>query len=44
MTHNKEDTDVTASGPSFVQLHQRVPLALLSTIDEDDITDPEWRV
>ncbi|GFW35030.1 kansl1l [Trichonephila clavipes] len=41
--HNRDDTDVTASGPSCPASPASTTTST-STVEEDDVTDPEWRV
>ncbi|GBM95088.1 KAT8 regulatory NSL complex subunit 1-like protein [Araneus ventricosus] len=41
--HNRDDTDVTASGPSC-PASPASTTSSTSTVEEEDITDPEWRV
>lgn len=41
--HNRDDTDVTASGPSC-PASPASTTSSTSTVEEEDVTDPEWRV
>ncbi|XP_055943603.1 uncharacterized protein LOC129974860 isoform X1 [Argiope bruennichi] len=42
--HNKDDTDVTASGPSCPASPASSTSSTSTVEEEEDITDPEWRV
>lgn len=42
--HNRDDTDVTASGPSCPASPASTTSSTSTVEEEEDITDPEWRV
>ncbi|CAL1299575.1 unnamed protein product [Larinioides sclopetarius] len=42
--HNRDDTDVTASGPSCPASPASTTSSTSTIEEEEDITDPEWRV